>query len=51
MKRLIALAALTLLSACQNPNFGLGLNIGPNGTTITPSLSGQIGGANVSITG
>ncbi len=51
MKRLALLAALALLSACTNPNFGLGLNYGNDGLTVTPSYSGQLGGAHVSITG
>lgn len=51
MKRLALLAALCLLSACTNPNFGLGLNYGNGGLTVTPSVSGTLGGAHVTITG
>ena len=51
MTRLAALFALGLLTACSNPNLGLGLNLGPSGMSVTPSLSGQVGAAHVSISG
>ena len=51
MKLLAALAILTLTTACTNPQFGANIGIGSGGVSISPSLSGQIGGAHVSISG
>jgi hypothetical protein len=51
MKLLAALALLTLATACTDPHFGANIGIGSGGVSVTPSLSGQIGGAHVSISG
>ena len=51
MKLIAALALLTLLTACTDPRFGANIGIGSGGMSISPSLSGQIGRANVSISG
>lgn len=51
MKRLALLATLALLAACTDPNLGLGLTYGQGGLTVTPSASGNVGGAHVTISG
>ena len=48
MKRL---AALTLLTACTDPRFGANFGFGSGGMSFSPSVSGQVGGAHVSISG
>ena len=47
--RLIALVLLTLTAACSDPQLDTNLSLGSNGLQITPSLSGMLGGAHVSI--
>ena len=51
MKLLAALAMLTTLSTCTDPQFGANIGIGSDGMSVSPSLSGLIAGAHVSITG
>lgn len=51
MKLFAALALLSLISACTDPHFGANIGIGSEGMSITPALSGQIGGAHVSVSG
>jgi hypothetical protein len=51
MKLFATLAFLTALTACTDPQFGANIGIGSDGMSVSPSLSGQIGGAHVSITG
>jgi hypothetical protein len=51
MKLIVALATLTLLTACTDPRFGANIGIGSDGVSITPSLTGQIGGAHVTVSG
>ena len=51
MRLIAALVLLILLSACTNPHFGANIGIGSEGVSISPALTGQIGGAHVSISG
>ncbi len=51
MRLIAALLVLTALTACTDPYFGANLGIGPDGVRLTPSLSGRIGDARVSISG
>ena len=51
MKPLTALALLTLLTACTDPRFGANIGIGSGGVSFSPSISGQVGDAHVSISG
>jgi hypothetical protein len=51
VKRLALITALGLLAACSNPTLGLGLNFDASGMSITPALSGQIGAAQVTVSG
>ena len=51
MRLLAALLVLTSLTACTDPRLGAKLGIGPGGMSLSPSLSGRIGGARLSISG
>jgi hypothetical protein len=43
---------ILLLSACAGgPRYGLGLGITPDGVGVYPSISGDVGGATVGISG
>ena len=48
MKRL-ALVALLLLPACENPSLNVGASISSGGVSVTPSASGRVGGVGVAI--
>ncbi len=47
MIRFLPLALL--LCACSDPALNAGISIGAGGVTVTPSVSGKVGGATVSI--
>ena len=51
MKLLAALALLTLLTACTDPRFGANFGFGSGGVSFSPSISGQIGDAQLTISG
>ncbi len=51
MRLIAALLLLTTLTACTDPYFGATLGIGPDGVSLSPSLTGRIGDARVSISG
>jgi hypothetical protein len=51
MRLIAALLLLTSLTACTNPQFGATLGFGPDGFSLSPSLSGSIGDARVSVSG
>ncbi len=43
-----ALMAALLLTACDNgPFLGVGLGFGPGGVSVSPRVSGNVGGVNV----
>lgn len=44
-----ALIALLLVAGCSDPYLGAGVGIGPNGVRVSPVLSGNLGGARVSV--
>ncbi len=48
MMKPAALLALALLAACTDPRLKAGISIGANGATISPSLSGGLGGGRIS---
>ena len=48
---LTALTTLTLLTGCTDPRFGANFGFGAGGVSFSPSLSGQVGGAQVTISG
>ncbi len=45
----LSIAALLLLTACTNPALTANLAIGPGGVSVRPALSGNVGGANVTV--
>lgn len=51
MKLCAALVLLTTLAACTDPRFGANFGFGSGGMSFSPSVSGQVGGAHVSISG
>ena len=44
-----ALAALGLLPACENPSLNAGISVGSGGISVTPSVSGRVGGVGVAV--
>jgi hypothetical protein len=48
MKALL-LPALLVLAACQNPMLATNLSFGGDGVEVNPTLSGEIGGATVTV--
>ncbi len=52
MTRGLCLVAVAWLAACTGgPRYGLGLGITPDGVGVYPSVSGDVGGAVVGISG
>lgn len=51
MRLLIALMLLTTLTACTDPQVGANFSFGTGGLSVSPSLSGRLGGALLSISG
>ncbi len=52
MQRLFALLTLCALAACADgPQLGLGFNVGSGGVTVSPTVSGNVGGVNVGVSG
>lgn len=48
MKPVLLLISLSL-AACTNPMFGADLRLGAGGVSANPTLSGEIGGATVTV--
>ncbi|MGL5009076.1 MAG: hypothetical protein ACRC6I_04290 [Paracoccaceae bacterium] len=43
---------LLLLAGCTNgPQLGLGIGVGPNGMTVSPTVRGNVGGVDVGVSG
>ena len=51
MKKLALLIAVFGLAACENPQLGIGATFGSGGVSVSPVVSGNIGGANVAVSG
>ena len=51
MKKLGLVAALVLVAACENPQVGIGATFGSGGVNVTPAVSGDVGGARVTVQG
>ncbi|MGL4320189.1 MAG: hypothetical protein ACRCS3_04935 [Paracoccaceae bacterium] len=52
MRRCVALLGLLVLAGCNDgPQLGLGVNVGPNGVSVSPTVSGNVGGVNVGVAG
>ena len=49
--RWMAVLALVALTACENPQLGIGATFGRGGASISPTVSGDVGGARVSVSG
>ena len=49
MKRLMAVALL-LTAACENPSLGIGATINSGGVSLSPTVSGRVGGVGVAVT-
>jgi len=45
----LALAAMILLTACENPRLGVGASISGSGVNVSPVLSGDVGPARVAL--
>jgi hypothetical protein len=48
MKRLMVLALLTL-PGCEDPALGLGATISGSGVSVSPVVSGRVGGVGVAV--
>lgn len=48
MKKLVILVVLTL-PACENPRLNIGASVSPQGVTVTPWVSGRVGGVGVAV--
>ena len=48
-----ALAVLTVLAlaGCENPSLGIGASISGSGVSVSPSVSGSMGNARVTVSG
>ncbi len=49
--RWIAILAIGVLSACENPSLGIGATISGSGVSVSPTVSGNVGGATVAVSG
>ena len=48
MKKL-AIALLVVLPACQDPSLNIGATFDTGGVSVTPSVSGRVGGVGVAV--
>jgi hypothetical protein len=52
MMQRVVLSAFLLLAACaEGPQLGLGFNVGNGGVSVSPTVSGNVGGVNVGVSG
>jgi hypothetical protein len=52
MIRALALLGCLMLAACADgPQLGLGFNVGNGGVRVSPTVSGNVGGVNVGVSG
>lgn len=47
--KILAVCALLLLPACENPQLGVGATISGGGVSVSPVASGRVGGVGVAI--
>ena len=47
--RWIAIAALITVAGCENPSLGIGTTISSSGVSVSPVLSGRVGGVGVAV--
>lgn len=51
-KTISFLLALLVVSGCADgPQLGLGFNVGSGGVSVSPTISGNVGGVNVGVSG
>lgn len=48
MKRLLVLALL-VLPGCENPTIGVGTTFSSGGVSVSPTVSGRVGGVGVAV--
>lgn len=51
MRKIVLLIAFLATAACENPQFGIGATFGGGGMSVSPSVSGDVGGARVQVSG
>ncbi|MCU0801915.1 MAG: hypothetical protein MUD11_09075 [Rhodobacteraceae bacterium] len=50
--RILAILVLLVMAACTaGPQLGIGMNVGPGGVIVTPTVRGNVGGVDVGIAG
>ena len=49
--RILAVLAFVALAACENPTLGIGATINSGGVSVSPTASGNVGGARVTVSG
>ncbi len=47
--RWLGVAAFVALTGCQNPTLGVSTSIGAGGVSVSPTLSGNVGGVGVAV--
>ena len=51
MTYLIATALILMLAACSDPSLGANIRLGPKGVSVSPQISGHVGGVGISVSG
>jgi hypothetical protein len=51
MRLALLLAAFGLAACADGPQLGVGINLGNGGVTVSPTVSGNVGGVNVGVSG
>ncbi len=49
--RLAWILAALVLTACENPRLGVGATFSGSGVSVSPTISGNVGGATVAVSG
>ncbi len=49
--RIIWIIAAMILTACENPRLGVGATFSGSGVSVSPTVSGDVGGATVLVSG
>ena len=47
--RWIVIAALFATTGCENPTLGIGASISSSGVSVSPKVSGRVGGVGVTV--
>jgi|GEM_PF-1173170 len=51
MKKIALILAVLVIAACENPQLGIGATFGSGGVSVSPTISGNVGGASVAVSG